>query len=131
MTIVDYWSDSLLQDLSEEQISEFESIVVADLKKQNITPEHKEILNNNLDLWLYCLRVLRRTAEHQLSFSNSKTRQHNNELKIVGTGESVRSEKEIYDALLEQDKRRISISKFLLAIERKTFYVKLLISEAE
>ena len=64
--ITDVWSDLPIEDLSESQLSSFNELVLKDIKNESAS-EDKTILSNNLELWLFQLRVIRRDVEFQLS----------------------------------------------------------------
>jgi hypothetical protein len=122
----DIWSESLINELSEEDINNFQEIVARDVKNKGVTTEDRTILANNLDLWLYCLRVTRRELELQLA--NHKT---NIKIKLSELRQQNASDDEIDQAIITEQKWRNNAMKFLISIERKTLYVKLLIEEEE
>jgi hypothetical protein len=122
----DIWSESLINELSEEDINNFQEIVARDVKNKGVTTEDRTILANNLDLWLYCLRVTRRELELQLA--NHKT---NIKIKLSELRQQNASDDEIDQAIIAEQKWRNNAMKFLISIERKTLYVKLLIEEEE
>lgn len=122
----DIWSESLINELSEEDINNFQEIVARDVKNKGVTTEDRTILANNLDLWLYCLRVTRRELELQLA--NHKT---NIKIKLSELKQQNASDDEIDQAIITEQKWRNNAMKFLISIERKTLYVKLLIEEEE
>lgn len=126
MTIVDVWTDAAISDLSEENLSDFEKIVILDLKGQSCTQEEKTILRENLDLWLYTLRTLRRSVEYQLSSNKLRLRTSLRKMKAKPF-----SQHEIDDLLTKDEIWRANSTKFLLAIEKRTLYVKLLINEED
>lgn len=122
----DIWTDSLIQDLTEEEIEQFQEIVLRDVKNKSSSSEDKAILTNNLDLWLYCLRTIRKEIELQLS--NHKLNLQINMKELIDNGAS----KDERDELLFAEQRwKNNAKKFLNAIERKTLYVKLLMQEEE
>lgn len=122
----DIWSESLLAELSDEQLNQFAEIVLADVKNKDVSQDNKTILKNNLDLWLYCLRNTRREIELQLS-------QHKTNLKIrlAELKEANAPEIHIQEAIIAEEKWRNNAMKFLTSIERKTLYVKMLLEEDE
>jgi hypothetical protein len=54
-----------------EDLDSFKDIVTRDIKNES-TLEEKTILDNNIDLWLYSLRIIRRDVEFQLGSNKSK-----------------------------------------------------------
>lgn len=120
----DIWTDNDLQHLSDDDIKNFQEIALRDVKNKSSNTEDRSILNNNLDLWLYSLRVIRREIELQLTQykTNLKT-------KILEARENGSSQKDIDNLIVVEEVWRNNAMKFLMAIERKTLYVKLLIEE--
>jgi len=118
----DTWTSSSIVDLSDSEIKSFQEIVLRNVKNKNSTSEEKTILLNNLDLWLFCLRNIRRELELQLT-------QFKNNLKseIKSMRDNYTPHNEIEDYIIDENKWRNSAIKFMTAIERKTLYVKLLI----
>lgn len=120
----DIWTDNDLQHLSDDDIRNFQEIALRDVKNKSFNAEDRAILNNNLDLWLYSLRVIRREIELQLT--QYKT---NLKAKVLEARENDTSQKEIDNLIVTEETWRNNAMKFLMAIERKTLYVKLLIEE--
>lgn len=120
------WSDSAISELSESDISDFEEIVLRDLKNRN-NSDDKSILQNNLDLWLFSLRSLRRSVEYQLTSNKIKVRSTVQDMR----NDSSYTEDDISSFIIDEEKWRANATKFLVAIERKTLYVKLLIQEED
>jgi hypothetical protein len=122
----DIWTDSLIRELSDDDIKNFHDIVLRDVKNKYSTDEDKSILQNNLDLWLYCLRITRKEIELQLS-------QHRTNLKsnVKELYENSAEDSEIQDLKLEEERWRNNAMKFLNAVERKTLYVKLILNDEE
>jgi hypothetical protein len=125
VTLNDIWTDSFVSDLEDQEIKEFQDIVISDLKNSEISNFEKDILRNNLDLWLYSLRCLRRDIEFQLSSNRLKHKQalDSFEHSSDSTSEDLKSLTKKYE------RWRTGASKFLVSIERRTLYVKLLLSE--
>jgi hypothetical protein len=131
MTIVDVWTNSSIADLSDDNISDFEKIVIADLKGYSSNADHKKafvqkILYSNLDLWLYTLQTLRRSVEYQLSSNKIRIKSTVREMNNNGS-----SQDEIDKAVTKEEVWRANSTKFLLSIEKKTLYVKLLLNEED
>lgn len=122
----DIWTDSLIQDLSDQEIEQFQEIVLRDVKNQSSSTEDKSILVNNLDLWLYCLRTIRREIELQLA--NHKLNLKLNMKELQDNGASKNEQDEL---IFAEHRWKNNAMKFLTAIERKTLYVKLLLQEEE
>jgi len=122
----DIWSESLLSELSDTDLEKFQEIVSNDVKNKGSSHEDKTILMNNLDLWLYCLRVTRRELELQLSNHKANIRVTLTDLK-----QEQASQKEISEILIAEERWRNNAKKFLISIERKMLYVKLLMEEED
>lgn len=121
---VDIWTETYIQDFSEEDIKDFQEIVLKDVKNKSSNINEKEILQNNLDLWLYSLRIIRREIELQLS-------QHKTNLKIKlrDLRNNNATVEQLEDLRITEENWRNNAMKFLTSIERKTLYVKLIIQE--
>jgi hypothetical protein len=126
VTVLDKWTESLISELRDEDIKDFEDIVISDLKNNEVSDIEKDILRSNLDLWLYSLRCLRRDIEFQLTSNKIKMREKVNSMK----NEKL-SEFEISSYIDKQERWKAGASKFLVSIERRTLYVKLLIAEED
>lgn len=103
-----------------DYVDSFREMIVRDIKNES-TLEEKSILDNNIDTWLYNLRVIRRDVEFQLSSNKSK-----NKIKALEMKEEGFSIHEIQSFITKQNKWRINTIKFLTSIERKMLYVKML-----
>lgn len=121
---IDIWTLSSIQDLSDGDITSFQEIVLRDVKNRFLTSEERTILVNNLDLWLFCLRNLRKEIELQLTQSKVNVREEVRQMQIDSF-----SSDEIESYIISQSKWRSNAIKFLTAIERKNLYVKLLLDE--
>ena len=98
----------------------FKDLVIKDIKNE-CSPEEIEILNNNVELWLYHIRVIRRDVEFQLSSNKSKNKISALDIKDQGC-----SVQEIDHFITRQNKWRINTIKFLTSIERRMLYVKMI-----
>jgi len=121
---VDIWTETYIQDFSEEDIKNFQEIVLKDVKNKAFNINEKEILQNNIDLWLYSLQTTRREIELQLS-------QHKTNLKIKlrDLRDNNATVEQVEDLRITEENWRNNAMKFLTSIERKTLYVKLIIQE--
>jgi hypothetical protein len=126
MTQTDIWSDNYVSEITDHGMDAFKSIVINDIKG-SITEDDKSILMNNLHLWNYNLQVLRRDIELQLSCQKSKVKLQTHMLADATPIEA----DDIKKFLDEQEKWRMGALKFLSNIEKKSLYVKLLLSEAQ
>ena len=52
MTTQDIWTDTYIEDFSDEDLKNFQEIVLRDVKNRQFNVDDKDILNNNKDLWL-------------------------------------------------------------------------------
>ena len=107
-------------DIDIEYVDSFKDMVIRDIKNE-ATQEEKSILDNNVDMWLYNLRVIRRDVEFQLTSNKSKNKIKSLEMKDEGY-----SQESIEAFITKQNKWRINTIKFLTSIERKMLYVKML-----
>jgi hypothetical protein len=124
MTQTDIWSDIYIADISDDEMTSFKNIVISDIKGQ-ASEEDKVILNNNLQIWNYNLQSLRRDMELQLSCQKAKTKM---QIRSVDNSDIVQLE-ELNLFLIDQEKWRMSALKFLSNIEKKSLYVKIMISQ--
>lgn len=114
---------NLAEDFDLDYVDSFKDLVIRDIKNE-VSQEEETILRQNLDPWLYNLRVIRRDVEFQLTSNKSK-----NKLKALEMKEEGFSNVEIESFITKQNKWRINTIKFLTSIERKMLYVKLLFTE--
>ena len=116
-------TESPIHELSQDQLNEFNDIVLKDIKNES-TFEDKSILDNNLELWLFQLRVIRKDVEFQLSSQKAKDK-----IKLIELSQENNIE-ELNDYKVKQAKWRMGAVRFLTAIEAKMLYVKLILSES-
>jgi hypothetical protein len=119
----DVWSETSFQELTETQLSSFNDLVLKDVKNES-SSEDKAILDNNLELWLFQLRVIRKDVEFQLSSQRAKDK-----IKIIELTQS-NSTEELVEYKIKQNKWRMGAVRFLTAVESKMLYVKLLLSDS-
>lgn len=122
----DIWTSSTVNSLSDNDLKSFQEIVLKDVKNKFCSSEEKTILSNNLDLWLFSLRNLRKEIELQLTQFKSNLKAEVREMR-----DNSASEDQIEDHIITENQWRNQAIKFLTAVERKTLYVKLLINEQE
>ena len=122
----DIWTSSTVNSLSDNDLKSFQEIVLKDVKNKFCSSEEKTILSNNLDLWLFSLRNLRKEIELQLTQFKSNLKVEVREMR-----DNSASEDQIEDHIITENQWRNQAIKFLTAVERKTLYVKLLINEQE
>jgi hypothetical protein len=101
-------------------VDSFKDMIIRDIKNES-THEEQIILDNNLDAWLYNLRVIRRDVEFQLSSNKSK-----NKIKALEMREEGFSNQDVESFITKQNGWRINTIRFLSSIERKMLYVKML-----
>jgi len=121
--MTDIWSTSHISELTDSDLKSFQDIVLRDVKNKPCTSEEKTILFNNLDLWLFCLRNLRKELELQLTQFKANTK-----AEIKNMRDNYASQDQIEEYIIKENQWRNNAIKFLTAIERKTLYVKLIIS---
>ena len=124
MTQTDIWSDIYIADISDDEMNSFRNIVISDIKGQ-ASEEAKTILNNNLQIWNYNLQALRRDMELQLSCQKAKTKM---QIRSLDSSD-INKVDDLNMFLMEQEKWRMSALKFLSNIEKKSLYVKIIISQ--
>lgn len=112
-----------VEEFDIDYVDSFKDLVIRDIKNE-VSQQDKDILHENIDAWLYNLRVIRRDVEFQLSSNKSK-----NKMKALEMKEQGASNTDIESFITKQNKWRINTIKFLTSIERKMLYVKLLIAD--
>jgi hypothetical protein len=103
-----------------DYVDKIKDVVIRDIKNE-ASPEEKEMLENNVDMWLYNLRVIRRDVEFQLTSNKAK-----NKIKALEMKEMGASTADVESFITKQNKWRINTIKFLTSIERKMLYVKMI-----
>lgn len=122
----DIWTSSTVNSLSDNDLKSFQEIVLKDVKNKFCSSEEKTILSNNLDLWLFSLRNLRKEIELQLTQFKSNLKAEVREMRHNSA-----SDDQVEDHIITENQWRNQAIKFLTAVERKTLYVKLLVNEQE
>lgn len=119
--ITDIWSTEYFENLTLDQLQQFNALVLKDIKNE---AEEQEtlILLANINLWMFQLRIIRKDVEFQLASQKSKDK-----IKVIGLNEDNKSDIEKH--LLESNKWRMGAIRFLTAIEHRMLYVKLIITE--
>lgn len=120
-----YLNEKTIDSISKKDLSDFQQIVIADVKSDS-NQETLDYLHDHLDLWQYCLQILRKDIELQLSCQKTKVEMHKNNLL---QNKSTYSEQEVLDYINKQKNWRMTAVKFLSNIERKTLYVKFLLKQ--
>jgi hypothetical protein len=103
-----------------DYIDRLKDVVIRDIKNE-ASQQEKDMLENNVDMWLYNLRVIRRDVEFQLSSNKAK-----NKIKALEMKEMGASTADVESFITKQNKWRINTIKFLTSIERKMLYVKMI-----
>jgi UDP-N-acetylglucosamine pyrophosphorylase len=116
----DIWSVKSFEDLSPEELQLFNALVLKDIKEES-TEEEFNILLNNIELWMFQLRIIRKDVEFQLASQKAKDK-----IKVYDTQSS---QEELNDYFIKQNKWRMGAVRFLTAIEHKMLYVKMIITE--
>lgn len=113
-----------LQDVTPQEMDTFYNIVVNDIKNESQSSSQvRDYLHAHIDLWYYCLVLIRRDIELQLSCQKSKVHMHKNNIK---NNTSEYPESEVLTYVNKQENWRMTAVKFLSKIERKMLYVKIL-----
>ncbi len=119
--IIDIWSEKYFEELTPEDLRQFNVLVLEDIKGE-YQNENLQVLLKNIDLWMFQLRIIRKDIEFQLASQKSKDK-----IKYL---EINNNEEEIREYTIRQNKWRMGAVRFLTAIEYKMLYVKLIMSEA-
>lgn len=118
----DIWSAKFLEDLTQDELQQFNALVLKDIKNE-VTEEEANILLSNIELWMFQLRIIRRDVEFQLASQKSKDK-----IKIIEINDSDDKE-ELKEYIIRQNKWRMGAVRFLTAIEQRMLYVKMILSE--
>jgi len=69
--ITDIWSNEYFENLTQDQLQKFNALVLKDIKNET-SEEESSILLNNINLWMFQLRIIRKDVEFQLASQKSK-----------------------------------------------------------
>lgn len=119
--ITDIWSNKSFDQLTPDDLTAFNAVVLKDIKGES-TDEDTSVLLNNIDLWMFQLRIIRKDVEFQLASQKSKDK-----IKVIEMNDS--DKEEINEYLIRQNKWRMGAVRFLTAIEQRMLYVKMILSE--
>ncbi len=119
--ITDIWSMEYFENLTPDQLQQFNALVLKDIKNETDQQETLVLLAN-INLWMFQLRIIRKDVEFQLASQKSKDK-----IKTIGLNEENKLDVEKH--LLESNKWRMGAIRFLTAIEHRMLYVKLVLSE--
>lgn len=117
----DIWNFKRFEDLTTEELQEFNSLVLKDIKGE-ATDEDLQILTDNVHLWLFQLRIVRKDVEFQLASQKSKDK-----IKVIEMND-IEDKTEFNDYVVRQNKWRMGAVRFLTAIEHRMLYVKMIIT---
>lgn len=113
----------IIQDMTEDQLKDFELLVANDIK--NLSSQNDlEFLKQNLDLWLYFLLSMKRTAEYNVS-----SRSSNRKITLSRMRADHVPQSEIDNFISSEERWRVNTVKFLSVVERKILYVNLLVKQ--
>lgn len=115
------WSIKRFEDLSTDELQEFNSLVLKDIKGE-ASDEDLEILTENASLWMFQLRIIRKDVEFQLASQKSKDK-----IKVIEM-DNIEDKSELKEYVIRQNKWRMGAVRFLTAIEHRMLYVKMVIS---
>ncbi|MFZ4104876.1 hypothetical protein [Flavobacterium sp.] len=119
--ITDIWSNEYFENLTPEQLQQFNALVLKDIKNET-SQEESSILLSNINLWIFQLRIIRKDVEFQLASQKAKDKIKN--IQLTDDNKS-----EIDQHFLESNKWRMGAIRFLTAIEHRMLYVKLILTE--
>jgi len=117
----DIWSMKRFEDLTAEELQDFNALVLKDIKGEANAID-LEILTANANLWMFQLRIVRKDVEFQLASQKSKDK-----IKSIEMSE-VEDKTEMKEYVIRQNKWRMGAVRFLTAIEHRMLYVKMIIS---
>lgn len=117
----DIWSLKKFEDLTAEELQEFNALVLKDIKGE-ASDEDLSILTDNAHLWMFQLRIIRKDVEFQLASQKSKDK-----IKVIEM-DNIEDKSELNDYIIRQNKWRMGAVRFLTAIEHRMLYVKMVIS---
>jgi hypothetical protein len=117
----DIWSLKRFEDLTSEELQEFNALVLKDIKGEAGENE-LEILTANANLWMFQLRIIRKDVEFQLASQKSKDKIKSIEMI------SVDDKTEMHEYVIRQNKWRMGAVRFLTAIEHRMLYVKMILT---
>lgn len=118
---IDIWSLKRFEDLTAEELQQFNSLVLKDIKGES-SDEDLKILTENAQLWIFQLRIIRKDVEFQLASQKSKDK-----IKVIEMDET-EDRTELNEYVIRQNKWRMGAVRFLTAIEHRMLYVKMIIS---
>lgn len=131
------WSNTLSDYLDDDELEDFQDLVMRDIKssrtskkKENYntfvdapTKDELQELRDNKHIWLYCLRIVRRELELQMS--HYKTEKLEKQLILSASNDEDEIE-EIKDWLLVKSRWRNQAMKMLSVVEQKVIYIKMM-----
>lgn len=116
----DIWSLKRFEDLTNEELLQFNGLVLKDVKGE-ATEEDLEVLMLNVHLWMFQLRIVRKDVEFQLASQKSKDKIKSIEMI------SLDNKAEMQEYIIKQNKWRMGAIRFLTAIEQRMLYVKMVL----
>jgi len=117
----DIWSIKKFEDLTVDEMQSFNSLVLKDIKGES-TDDELQILTENVQLWMFQLRIIRKDVEFQLASQKSKDK-----IKAIEMI-NVEDKNELNEYVVRQNKWRMGAVRFLTAIEHRMLYVKMITS---
>lgn len=117
----DIWSIKKFEDLTIDEMQSFNSLVLKDIKGES-TDDELQILTENVQLWMFQLRIIRKDVEFQLASQKSKDK-----IKAIEMI-NVEDKNELNEYVVRQNKWRMGAVRFLTAIEHRMLYVKMIMS---
>ena len=109
------------EDLTIDEMQSFNSLVLKDIKGES-TDDELQILTENVHLWMFQLRIIRKDVEFQLASQKSKDK-----IKAIEMI-NVEDKNELNEYVVRQNKWRMGAVRFLTAIEHRMLYVKMITS---
>lgn len=116
----DIWSLKRFEDLTNEELLQFNGLVLKDVKGE-ATEEDLEVLMLNVHLWMFQLRIVRKDVEFQLASQKSKDKIKS--IEMISSDNKA----EMQEYIIKQNKWRMGAIRFLTAIEQRMLYVKMVL----
>lgn len=134
------WSNTLSDYLTENELEDFQDLVMRDIKssRTNKNKDNYNTLSNplseedllelreNKHIWLYCLQIVRRELELQMS--HYKTEKLEKQILISASNDKNEIE-DIKDWLLVKSRWRNQAMKMLSVVEQKVIYIKMTLNQ--
>lgn len=134
------WSNTLSDYLDEDELEDFQDLVMRDIKSSRINKKKEQHntyadslseedlleLRNNKHIWLYCLQIVRRELELQMSHYKTEKLEKQFTLSVSNDETEI---SDIKDWLLVKSRWRNQAMKMLSVVEQKVIYIKMTLDQ--